>query len=249
MKIPSAFPSSSSLLISSTTLLCITALLPLYGQPFRPNAKSDGQSRVVALLDGYVQTRFEQDEGKFGLRRLPEPVNGHGPVYYKLQATNDREKEILHAVNSSPYEYLVEFLHCTHFPGHMRSGARLRDDGARLKVDVPTHLTLIAARSATASFEPYAFSKARDEFQKTTEAPMEKAAAAVLPRLKRGDAVDTTVGGWHLALRPVRASKAACLNCHVGAKPGDTLGVMAYAVRPAGKPVSRQPAKTIHPAL
>ena len=31
-------------------------------------------------------------------------------------------------------------------------------------------------------------------------------------------------------MRPVLASKQECLGCHKGARTGDTLGVMVYAV-------------------
>ena len=42
--------------------------------------------------------------------------------------------------------------------------------------------------------------------------------------------MDRDLGNWRLVLRPVLASRDSCLGCHAGAKRGDTLGVMVYAV-------------------
>lgn len=50
------------------------------------------------------------------------------------------------------------------------------------------------------------------------------------PRLLRGQAVQADRGKWVIWMSPVRAEQETCLSCHTGAKRGDTLGVMAYAV-------------------
>ena len=221
-----------SLSLSTAALVFGTfAMQPLAGQQRGRNTRSDSLARVVVLLDGYVQTRFEQDEGKFGLSRLMPPVNGHQTVWYGLPVANEREKEIMEAVRATRLEYLVEFVPCAHKPGNptikpIEPDAELEGQG----------ITLVAARSSAAPFEPYSFSKARQEFRKTTEGPIHKEALSKLPRLKKGDTVDTYAAGWYVALRPVRASKTSCLTCHKGANAGDTLGIMLYAVRPV--PVS-----------
>jgi len=96
----------------------------------------------------------------------------------------------------------------------------------------------IGSKSRVAPFRPYLYTKEREQFRKTTEESIEKKASGAIGRLAKGVSVDTTVGTWQVAFRPVRASKASCLNCHAGANAGDMLGVMAYAVRKPVKPES-----------
>ena len=55
-------------------------------------------------------------------------------------------------------------------------------------------------------------------------------AQAAMPRLAQGRTFSQTKEGWTLLLSPISASKDSCLTCHLGAKRGDTLGIMAYAV-------------------
>ena len=235
----------AKILVGSITLLGAAALVPVHGYTASRDPKVDGANRVVVLLDGYVQTRFEQDDGRFGLERLPPPIDGHGGIVYKLPTSNDREREIIRDVNAAPYEYLVEFLHCAHVAGHP-PGAKID----RQLTDRSNYLSLIAARSSVAKFEPYAFiSKEREAFRKTVEAPLQKAAVAQLAKLMRGETVDTKADGWHLALRPIRASQASCLNCHTGAQGGDVFGVMVYAVRPLPKQPPTVADETKHSSL
>ena len=193
----------------------------------RADTSSDKMTaaQVVELLDGLVQRRFLEDNGKFGLMRLPPPVSGHDTVQYKLHAQDSGEKEVIHAVDASEYEYLVEFLHCTHVPGR-KQYPPAEPEKAGVK-----SITLVAAKSASTPFPPYSFPKERKQFCTDTEEPIVKQANSVFGRLAKGAAVDTALGTWQVSFRPVRASKQSCLNCHAGAKMGDTLGVMAYAVR------------------
>lgn len=232
MRIPS--PAANRLLLSGATLAA--ALVALPARPAEKAGKPTSAATVILLLDGYVQTRFEQDDGKFGLMRIPPPVDGHDTIGYQLYPQNDGEKDILRTVGDSGLEYLVEFIHCTHVPGHRQEPGTPRPDPPRV-----TTITLVAAKSTAAPFRPYTFSKEREEFMKTTELPIIKKASAAMDRLAKGAAVDTKLDTWKVAFRPVRASKASCLNCHVGAKAGDTLGIMAYAVRPPIKPAPTGP--------
>ena len=188
--------------------------------------KSSPGAQVIRLLDGFVQRRFEEDNGKLGISRLVPPISGHDTVWYDLQAKDSGEKEVLRAVQESGYEYLVEFVHCTHVPGRVKNPPEALPDKAQVR-----GITLIAANSTVAPFRPYSFGKDRLEFTKSTEEPIKEKASSVVDRIAKGRSVDTTVSGWQVGFRPVRASKASCLSCHSGAKSGDMLGVMAYAVR------------------
>jgi hypothetical protein len=58
----------------------------------------------------------------------------------------------------------------------------------------------------------------------------EHAATDALVQLKKGHPAQSDRAGWTYAMRPIRASKSNCIGCHIGAKIGDTLGIMIYAV-------------------
>ena len=60
---------------------------------------------------------------------------------------------------------------------------------------------------------------------------MRKRSVAALPDLTAGRERRAGATDWDVLMRPVRATKQACLKCHTGTKQGDTLGVMVYAVR------------------
>ena len=60
---------------------------------------------------------------------------------------------------------------------------------------------------------------------------LETKAKAALPTLMAGKESRGTTGEWSVLMRPVLASKPACLSCHTNTKPNATLGVMVYAVR------------------
>lgn len=210
--------------LAAAVFFGVAAALP--GRPEEKSGKSAAGAQVVQLLDGYVQKRFEQDNGRFGLSRLPPPVFGHDSIRYQLQADDSGEKEVLHAIAVSGFEYLVEFVHCSHVPARSQNPPPARP--ARIEVK---GLTLVAAKSEAAPFQPYQFGKDREAFQKTTEEPIKKEAVRIADRLQKESGVTSAIGTWQVTFRPVRASKASCLKCHAGAKSGDLLGVMAYAVR------------------
>jgi len=71
-------------------------------------------------------------------------------------------------------------------------------------------------------------------------------AQKAMPSLQQGHEFLKTTEGWTLLLSPISASKDSCLTCHVGAKRGDTLGVMAYAVS-HGNPDTQKEALNIKP--
>jgi hypothetical protein len=67
------------------------------------------------------------------------------------------------------------------------------------------------------------------------EAKFRQAAVSALPALKQGRPFEKPVDGWLVACRAVRA-KGECIGCHRGAREGETLGVIVYAVREAIDP-------------
>ncbi len=63
--------------------------------------------------------------------------------------------------------------------------------------------------------------------------PIKVSLRLVLPHLaalKHGHPAEAEYENWVIVMRPVRALHQSCINCHAGARRGDTLGVMVYAV-------------------
>ena len=72
---------------------------------------------------------------------------------------------------------------------------------------------------------------------------LQNLAVTALPPVTRGRHVDLKYKDWMVALRPVRAEKASCIECHTGAKLNDTLGVMMYVVSDKQNQFAPPPAK------
>ncbi len=103
-------------------------------------------------------------------------------------------------MKASGYEYLVEFVHCTHVPGRKLNPAKTAegpDEPVRVR-----GMSLVAAKSTAVPFEPYSFVKEREVFRKTLEEPIEKKASGAVGKLAKGVAVDTRVETWQIAFRP-----------------------------------------------
>ena len=141
---------------------------------------------------------------------------GHDNIY-GLAGVTASEKRRFHRVNAAHRPYIIAFLHCAHKPGRDLL-TKTRD-----KEETPTpSLQTLAAATATDTGSEKLFDWSNKH--------LEKAVLSDLPTLRQGTGMDRDLGNWRLVLRPVLASRASCLGCHVGAKRGDTLGVMVYAV-------------------
>ncbi|HLK57662.1 MAG TPA: hypothetical protein VKU00_13940 [Chthonomonadaceae bacterium] len=69
----------------------------------------------------------------------------------------------------------------------------------------------------------------------------EQKAITALPQLMAGKEYRTEDKSWDILMRPVLASKQACLSCHTNVQPGATLGVIVYAVRKVKHSASGKP--------
>jgi len=208
---------SLALAVGSLPLLLA---LSLHSQP------TPGTPRQVAeALDKIVQPRFQDvTTGQFGMMRLIPVASGHPAVgfYGGFRTSTPAEAALLAAADAPHRPYIMAFLHCAHVPG--RPGAY------PISLQRP-FLAPIASRA-------FALPQGPEHVQASMErdsALIQKTATDALPALRKGRPQEKTVGEWLVVMRPVRASTATCLGCHSGAKRGDTLGVMVYAVR--NKPV------------
>lgn len=180
----------------------------------RPAARIETPQQVADTLDGIVQPRFRQNAGRFGVDRIL--FKGHDNIY-SLTGMTTFEKRQFRQVNAAHRPYVIAFLHCAHKPGH-----DLLDKRHEVEQLPDAFLQPLAAATATDA--------GMEKLWNWSGAHLEKAVLPDLPLLRQGTSVDRDFGNWRLVLRPVRASRDSCLGCHEGARRGDTLGVMVYAV-------------------
>ncbi len=200
--------------IALTTAALFAGAAFLMAAPATPRPAAMSPQQVADTLDGIVQPRFQQNAGRFGVDRIV--VGGHENIY-GLTSTTAAERRKFRAVNAAHRPYVIAFLHCAHKPGqdlvtHTRGEATL----------FPPSLQTLSAATATEAGTQKLIGWSEDNLKKV-----------VLPDLtdlRRGDKVDKDFGNWRVSMRPVLASRPACLGCHAGAKKNDTLGVMVYAV-------------------
>jgi len=213
----------SLLLASVSGSIPLLLTLSLHGRPVPPSPKPAPATarRVADALDRIVQPRFQDvTAGEFGMTRLIPVASGHQAVgsYGDFRTCTPAEAALLAAADAPRHPYVMAFLHCAHVPG--RPGAR--PDG------VPRPwLARITSRAFALPLGP-------EHVQASMErdaALIQKTATDALPGLRKGRPQEKIAGEWLVVMRPVRASTETCLGCHSGAKRGDTLGVMVYAVR------------------
>jgi len=220
-----ARPFSLALIAGSLPLLLT---LSLHGQPPpSTSASAETPQQVAEALDGIVQPRFRQNAGRFGVDRIA--FAGHDNIY-GLDGVTPSERRRFRRVNAAHHPYVIAFLHCAHKPGRDLL-SKTRGSGEAVK----PYLQTLATATATNAGSQKSFD--------WSSAHLEKAVLPDLPVLRRGTGLDRDLGKWRLVLRPVLASRDSCLGCHAGAKRGDTLGVMVYAVNRA---VIRAPVKSFN---
>ncbi len=189
--------------------------LSLHGQPV-PSVPTSAETpqQVADTLDSIVQPRFQQNAGRFGVDRIA--FAGHDNIY-GLTGMTASEKRRFRRVNAAHRPYVIAFLHCAHKPGRDLISKTRDKEGA----ETPSLQTLAAATATDTSSQ---------KLIDWSDTHLEKAVLPNLPVLRQGTGMDRDLGNWRLVLRPVPASRDSCLGCHAGARRGDTLGVMVYAV-------------------
>jgi hypothetical protein len=189
--------------------------LSLQGRPaLPPPTSAETPQQVADTLDSIVQPRFQQNAGRFGVDRIA--FAGHDNIY-GLSGVTASEKRRFRRVNAAHRPYVIAFLHCAHKPGRdLLSKTRDKEEAP-----IPSLQTLAAATATDTGSQ---------KLWDWSDTHLEKAVLPDLPVLRQGTGMDRDLGNWRLVLRPVRASRDSCLGCHAGARRGDTLGVMVYAV-------------------
>lgn len=220
--------------------------LSLRGQP-APKAippKANSPLAVAQALDAIVQPRF-QDTSMivFGVNRVGPQSVKHPPV--NLIPKTSQEAAILKTVAAAHRDYILSFLHCVPVPPGGSELARNSQGYARQLpqfaapqvhfLPMPGLSNLSLTLPAT-PFRPFVtnmivHSPASGSPKiALAQKAVTKAGLNVLPRLRLGQEAHANVDGWTVLMRPIPAAQSSCLTCHTGAKRGDTLGVMVYAV-------------------
>lgn len=177
--------------------------------------------RVTELLDALIQPRFRKDGGVFGMRRVVK-----SPGHEEVGALTDLtpwDKKQLARIQALKHDYRVSMLRVKHPPGKYR-----RDQGplAAAEGDFPVG----AFKGGKGLTAPVLYEMIGPQLGDRHSEPIRKAAIAALPQMTREGSASRSAGPWLVTLRPVRATQKSCVACHQGAKQGDTLGVLVYAV-------------------
>lgn len=180
--------------------------------------------QVAEALDTYVQPRFEILRDKnFGALRIV--YRKHAGIV-QLKVDTPEEQRLIANVNAANRDYAISLLHCAPKPGYRASSV------------TPRLQLLYFNQHAVASemlFYPRSISSDVAKQNQLDWDAIEQKAITALPQLIKGKEQHATHESWDLLMRPVLASKPACLSCHEEAKPGSVLGVMVYAVRNSRK--------------
>ncbi len=203
----------SAILIAGTALLAASLLAASLATP-APSAETPQQ--VASTLDSIVQPRFQQNAGRFGADRV-FALDGHGNVHW-VEADSRAERRRFSAVKASHRPYIIAFLHCRHKPGaHIDPPTKPEPlDLAKPTVDA---LTAVGKTQIGA-----------DRMYDWANKSLNFVVLPHLSALKHGQPVQAEYENWVVVMRPVRAQHQSCINCHAGARRGDTLGVMVYVV-------------------
>lgn len=203
---------------SIATLLIVACTVGLVGAAWtaaRSTPNADTPRQVAQTLDRMVQPRFRENAGQFGMDRVI--IGGHDDIY-ELNAKSAADRSRLRRVKNARRPFVLAFLHCVHKPGKSAGAKRTEP----FDKNFTPWLSVLAVGTKTKA----GVEKLHDWGDKS----LPGLTLPHLTSLKRGGEAETERGNWLVVMRPVRASRDSCLNCHAGAKRGDTLGVMVYAI-------------------
>ena len=172
--------------------------------------------QVAETLDSIVQPRFQQNAGRFGVDRV-FALDGHGNVHW-VESDSRAERARFASVKASHRPYVIAFLHTAHKPGaHIDPATKPQESD--MPVPAINSLTAVGASQVGA-----------DRMYDWANAHLKPVVTAHMMTLKQGLPAQADYQNWVVVMRPVRALHQGCITCHAGAKRGDTLGVMVYAV-------------------
>ena len=200
-------------LLGGTLLFTVTLLAAAFATPL-PYAA--GPQQVAETLDSIVQPRFQQNAGRFGVDRV-FALDGHGNIHW-VDSDVRSERRRFASVKASHRPYVIAFLHCRHKPG-----AHIDPPTKPQQSDMP--VPSINALTAVGGTQIGAV-----RMYEWADKNLQPVVTGHWATLKQGRPAQADYQNWVVVMRPVRALHEGCITCHAGAKRGDTLGVMVYAV-------------------
>ncbi len=173
------------------------------------SAAFDPEARKVAdLVDSVVQERFRRPlDETFGLSRVARPTDKR---MTHSSSTTESDKPVLEKAEASGRAWRVLFYQTRSLASDsLKATEYAHKDG----------LTDLASSEVPArrNMGPAFYSAATHELD------------ALKRQLVAGRSAEAGVDGWRLFARPVLAEKS-CVSCHAGAREGENLGTVVYAV-------------------
>jgi hypothetical protein len=195
---------------------------PLHATPRTPGASPDRAHQLISALDGCIQARFKDVDEGFGFRRIVKP----GETPHRFKPENVGESDAVSRLESARLR-VVLYLTGRRVLELTPETAPGSGSAAWNVVKGPVLVTSVGAPAKDAPLPS-------DLWEDSRRAMLAFAGA---------DSYDFTIKDWTFSARPVRASDAGCLRCHVqngvielpprpgsGAslQLGDALGAVVY---------------------
>jgi hypothetical protein len=238
----SALNRLSVLTVGGTLLLGITLWTSSHSQSIE---KPDTPLKVALVLDCITQPRFQEDMKNFGMSRMLPTAGGH-LMAGRLLLSSPKERDLFKTAENSHRDFVIGFFHCAHIPGKLAPARSVPGQPSTARTEKPAGKGGFGSMTGSPGFSDPVDSisqvcnhmlhlyhgdrKIASEEDVNVTREMGKAAQKALPKLMKGQGAEQDAGNWLVVARPVLAMKTSCLKCHQGAKIGDTLGVLTYAV-------------------
>lgn len=211
----------------SAISLCLAATSIWASAPAPKPVRTVDASQVADRIDSIIQPRFQVSAGQFGQDRVVGSIDGHPRTFEVIDQETNSERSQFASVIASKRPFVMGLLHCSHRLGsHLHTHDGLQNGEG----DDPQVIMLVSAGISDLN--------AQNNFDWCDD-HLSGAVKPDIAAIKRGQACTTTCGQWLVVMRPIKAEHEICLSCHLGAKRGDTLGAMVYAIRES--PESRTP--------
>ncbi len=184
--------------------------------------------QVAQAIDDVIQPRFQKDVDEVGIERIL--IEGHSGIYSLDTKHMPKMKTLLKRIALSRRQFAISFFHCIHKPAKFRGITKESFTSNGEEEGLQTLILPGNQYYRTAGVGSLAEHDRQGKWEEEQNPAIEKATTKVLPELRKGKPKEANIGKWYVAMRPVRAIKPSCLNCHTGAKKGDLMGVMVYSV-------------------
>ena len=209
------------LALSTASLIALSAVAAVQQKPpvTPPVVAEKTPAQVAELINAIIQPRFQQSAGRFGQDRVMDGVEGH-PTFDDMDVETKHERRLFRTVRQAGHSYIIGMLHCAHKPGH-HVNVNPAEEPVPDPILNPTYKAITSVNS-TDHKAGKSFNWANDHLTKVLR--------PYAARLQAGQDLTAVYGGWLVVMKPIHAAHDSCLGCHVGAKRGDTLGVMIYSI-------------------